>query len=73
MVQYADGRKETVGMTEPPVFEIAGRKSPEDAVVLGEVIIGQTVLEKIDMFVDSISRRLVPNPDHPDQPISKMK
>lgn len=74
VVEYADGRKETVGMTEPLVFEIAGRDTSEEALILGdEVIIGQTVLEKIDMFVDCVSQRLVPNPAHPDQPVSKMK
>lgn len=46
----------------------------EDALVLGdEVIIGQTALEKMDIFVDPINRRVIPNPAHPDQPVSKVK
>jgi len=74
VVEYADGRKETVGVTEPLLFEIAGRDTPEEALVLGDdVIIGQTVLEKMDLFVDCLNQRLVPNPAHPDQPVSKMK
>jgi hypothetical protein len=45
-----------------------------DAVVVGdEVIIGQTVLEELDFFVDCINQRLIPNPAHPDQPVTKMK
>ena len=52
-VEYADGRKETVDVTEPLIVEIEGRDTLEDALVLGdEVLIGQTVLEKIDMLVD---------------------
>jgi clan AA aspartic protease len=74
MVEYADGRHEEVGVTEPLLFEFAGRQTHDDALVLGdEVIIGQTVLEKTDMYVDCTGRRLVPNPAHPDQPIVKIK
>jgi len=74
VVEYADGRKERVGMTGPVAFDIDGRDTLEEALILGdEVIIGQTVLEKMDLFVDCANRRLFPNPAHPDQPISKMK
>jgi len=73
-VEYADGRNESVGVTEPVLVEIAGRETLEEALVLGtEVIIGQTVLETIDMFVDCVNQRLVPNPAHPDQPVLKLK
>jgi hypothetical protein len=42
--------------------------------VLGdEVLIGQTVLEKLDLMADCAGQRLVPNPDHPDQPVSKVR
>ena len=44
------------------------------SLILGdEVLMGQTVLEKLDLFVDSRGRRLVPNPAHPDQSITKVK
>lgn len=74
MAEYADGRREAVGVTEPLVIEIEGRDTLEEALVLGdEVLIGQTVLEKLDLFVDCTGQRLVPNPAHPDQPVSKVK
>lgn len=74
LAEYADGRKEVVGVTEPVIIEWEGRDTLEEALVLGdEVIIGQTVLEKLDLFVDCINNRLVPNPAHPDQPVSKVK
>lgn len=74
VAEYAAGRKEAVGVTEPLVIEIEGRDTLEEALVLGdEVIIGQTVLEKLDLLVDCVARRLVPNPAHPDQPVSKVK
>ncbi|MEW6273884.1 MAG: clan AA aspartic protease [Bacillota bacterium] len=74
VAEYADGRKEAVGVTGPLIIEIEGRDTLEEALVLGdEVIIGQTVLEKLDLFVDCVNQRLIPNPAHPDQPVSKVK
>ncbi|MEK6303019.1 MAG: clan AA aspartic protease [Acidobacteriota bacterium] len=72
-VEYADGRNEVVGLTEAIDIKIDGRRTFDEALVLGdEVIIGQTVLEKLDLLVDCKTRRLVPNPAHPDQPVSKV-
>jgi clan AA aspartic protease len=74
VAEYADGRKEQVEITEPIIFDIAGRDTLEEALVLGdEVLIGQTVLEKLDLLADCANRRLIPNPAHPDQPVSKVK
>lgn len=74
VAEYADGRKEAVDVTEPVILEILGRDTMEEALVLGdEVLIGQTVLEKLDLLADCAGRRLIPNPAHPDQPVSKVK
>jgi clan AA aspartic protease len=74
VAEYADGRKETVGITGPIIFDILGRDTLEEALVLGdEVLIGQTVLEKLDLLADCANRRLIPNPAHPDQPVTKVK
>ena len=74
VAEYADGRKEMVGVTGPVVISVAGRDTIEEALVLGdEVLIGQTVLEKTDMLVDCTGTRVIPNPAHPDQPVSKVK
>ena len=74
VAEYADGRTESVGLTGPILFDVMGRDTLEEALVLGEeVLIGQTVLEKLDLLADCANRRLVPNPAHPDQPVSKVK
>ena len=74
VAEYADGRKESVGLTGPILFDVMGRDTMEEALVLGdEVLIGQTILEKLDLWADCAGRRLVPNPAHPDQPVSKVK
>jgi clan AA aspartic protease len=74
VAEYADGRKDVVGITGPLIIDLEGRDTLEEALVLGdEVLIGQTVLEKLDLFVDCQEQRLVPNPAHPDQPVTKVK
>jgi hypothetical protein len=74
VAQYADGRNEAVDVTEPIIFEILGRDTMEEALVLGdEVLIGQTVLAKLDLLADCANQCLVPNPAHPDQPVTKVK
>jgi predicted aspartyl protease len=74
MAEYAVGRKDTVGLTAGVLFNVMGREAVDDALVLGdEVLLGQTVLEKLDLFVDCNRQRLIPNPAHPDQPVNKVK
>src|SRR3989454_6909341 len=74
VIEYADGRRDVVGVTGPLIVELEGRDTLDEALVLGdEVLIGQTVLVKLDLFVDGQQRRLIPDPAHPDQPVTKVK
>ncbi len=74
VAEYADGRKESVPLSEPLTFRLSDRETTGEALVLGaEVLIGQTILEKLDLLADCANRRLVPNPAHPDQPVSKVR
>ncbi len=74
VAEYAAGGKDNVGLSGPLRVEIVGRRTSDEALVLGdEVLIGQTVLEKLDLLVDCNSRQVVPNPAHPAQPVSKVK
>lgn len=73
-IEYADGRKEIVPVTEAIVIEIRNRATNDEALVLGdEVLIGQTILEKLDLHVDCANQKVIPNPAHPDQAITKVK
>src|SRR3954466_4452251 len=46
VAENADGRKDTVGLTEPMIIDLLDRDTSDEALVLGdEVLIGQTVLE----------------------------
>jgi clan AA aspartic protease len=74
VAEYADGRREEVDVTEPVFVELLGRQTVEEALVLGdEVIVGQTILEKTDLYVDCRQKRLLPNPAHPDQSVLQVK
>ena len=69
-VQYADGRVELVEMTGPITMRIYDRRSNEDAYVLGEeILVGQTALESMDLHVDCLNQKLIPNPKKPDRPV----
>jgi hypothetical protein len=60
-VEPADSRKSEVGLADGVRFEIMECRSSDDALILGEeVLIGQTLLEKMDLLVDCIRQRLVP-------------
>lgn len=74
VAEYADGRREEVDVTEPVFVELLGRHTVEEALVLGdEVIVGQTILEKADLYVDCRQKRLLPNLAHPDQSVLQVK
>ncbi|HBK96685.1 MAG TPA: clan AA aspartic protease [Microcoleaceae bacterium UBA10368] len=73
IAKYTDRRQETVGLTGPILIEIEGRETIEAAMVLGDmVLIGQTVLETLDLLVDCKNQRLVPNPENPERPVLRV-
>ncbi|MEG4418718.1 clan AA aspartic protease [Microcoleus sp. LAD1_D5] len=73
IAKYADGRQETVGLTGAIIIEIEGRETIEAARVLGDmVLIGQTVLETLDLLVNCKNQRLIPNPENPDRPVLRV-
>ncbi|MEO0771031.1 MAG: clan AA aspartic protease, partial [Cyanobacteria bacterium J06649_4] len=73
-VEFADGRTETVGVTEGILIECEGRQTTEDALVVGNgILIGQVILEKLDLLVDCRQQKLIPNPAHPDYPLTYIK
>jgi clan AA aspartic protease len=71
LARYADGREDRVGVTEAILITWEGRQTTEDALVTGDqVLIGQVVLEKLDLLVDCKNQRLIPNPEHPNYPVT---
>lgn len=71
---FANDAAEDVDVTEMVGITLLDRRITEETLVLGsEVLIGQTVLESLDLQVDCNNHRVIPNPAHPDQPVIKIK
>lgn len=71
---YANDAAEEVDVSEVVGITLLSRRTTEEMLVLGsDVLIGQTVLESLDLHVDCMNQRVTGNPDHPDQPIIKIK
>ena len=71
---YANDAAEDVDVSEVCGINLLGRRTTEEMLVLGsDVLIGQTVLESLDLQVDCMNQRVIGNPSHPDQPIVKIK
>ena len=73
---YADERKEERDTAGVNTVRVAGR-SMETRCVVGppgsEPLLGQIVLEELDLLVDSKERKLVPKPESPYLPTLKLK
>lgn len=70
-VRYADGRVVVKPMYGIITIELKGRAAEFDAIVeenCPQVLIGQIVLERLDLFVDPVRRRVLVKPRSPDMP-----
>jgi len=73
-VRYADNvkRKEIYGWV---ILEIAGRKAVFDVLAENEgaqPLIGQIVLERLDLVIEPSTRKVIPNPRSPETPMIKI-
>ena len=73
VAQMANGTTEEVDTSEVFTVEIMGRQMHEDAMIMGtHVLLGVTVLEKLDLVVDTLRQRLIPNQGTIDQPVFRV-
>ena len=73
-VTHADERRDERPLAGPVTVQIGNREMTMDCVVgppLSEVLIGQVVLETLDLIADCTNRTLTPR--HPDHPRLKLK
>ena len=72
--QMANGQTQSVELTEAVDMEILDRIVTEAFLVLGsEVLIGQTALEATDLLVDCNRKKVIPNPDHPNSAVIRIR
>ena len=76
VVSYADERKEERPVAGPLTIHIGNRFMSTDCIVgppLSEALIGQIILEALDLLADCTKRTLTPRPESPDYPLLKLK
>ena len=76
VVTYADERRELRQVAGPVTVHIGDRGMNADCIVgppLSEPLIGQVVLESLDLVADCANRTLGPRPESPDYPLLKLK
>jgi predicted aspartyl protease len=76
IVTYADDRREELPTARGLEVSLLGRSMVTDCIVgppLCEPLIGQLVLEELDLVVDCARNRLGPRPESPNLPLLKLK
>lgn len=76
IVTYADERKEERPVARLLTVKVANRSMECDCVVnppTTEPLLGQIILERLDLLVDCKEGKLVPRPESPYLPMLKMK
>ena len=76
IVTYADDRREELSVARGLEVSLLGRSMVTDCVIgppLCEPLIGQLVLEELDLIVDCARNTLGPRPESPNLPLLKLK
>ena len=76
IVTYADERQEERPIAGPLTLRVCNRLMSTDCVVgppLSEPLVGQIVLEALDLIAERRNRTLTPRPESPDYPVLKLK
>ena len=76
VVAYANEYGETRQVAGPVTVQIGNRFTNADCIIgppASEPLIGQIVLEALDLVADCGSRTLAPRPESPDRPLLKLK
>ena len=76
IVTYADERREERPVAGPVTVKVGSRTTNVNCVVgppNSEPLMGQIVLETLDLLTDCVSQKLVPRPESPFLPLLKLK
>lgn len=74
--QLADGSYVDLPVVWPVMVRFGNRKSVTGALVLPnntEPLLGAIPMEEMDLLVDSARNRLIPNPEHPNEPVMALR
>ena len=76
LVRYADERTEERPVAEIVTLTIGDRTMTTECIVgppLSEPLLGQSVLERLDLLADCQNQQLTPRPESPYYPLLKLK
>ncbi|PIU56023.1 MAG: hypothetical protein COS88_03395 [Chloroflexi bacterium CG07_land_8_20_14_0_80_51_10] len=74
-VRYANNQMERKSIYSAVMLECKGRRGTFDVLAEAEgsePLVGQLVLEALDLVVDTATRTLIPNPRSPDMPMVEL-
>ena len=72
---YADGRRGELAVAGPIDLRIVGRRMQAECIVVptgAEALVGQIVLERLDLIADCANQTLGPRPESPDRPLLRV-
>ena len=72
---YADGRRGELPVAGPLTIRIGNREMSTDCIVVperAEALVGQVVLETLDLIPDPLRQTLEPRPESPDRPLLRV-
>lgn len=72
---YADGRRGERPVAGPVTVRIGDRWMPVNCVVVPastDALVGQVVMEQLDLVADCVTRTLGPRPESPDLPLLRL-
>ena len=72
---YADGRQGELPVAGPLLVRIGDRSMPANCIVLPQgtdALVGQLIMEGLDLVADCVARTLHPCPESPDRPLMRL-
>ena len=72
---YADGRRDELPVAGTLIVRIGDRSMRADCIVLPQgvdALVGQLVMERLDLVADCVARTLHPRPESPDRPLMRL-
>ena len=72
---YADGRRGELPVTDTLTIRIGDRRMGTECIVVpegAEALVGQLVMERLDLIPDPLNQTLGPRPESPDRPLLRV-
>ena len=72
---YADGRQGELPVAGPLLVRIGDRSMPANCIVLPQgtdALVGQLIMEGLDLVADCVAQTLHPRPESPDRPLMRL-